>query len=605
MVKKHKVDFYPTDTSFFSDHFSIRRRRYGFVEYKSPIVFLPRSGSTFFNQLGRKHKILTSQDAVYINKSYFYRILIPTLLKPSPMKRFSKNSSVAVIILCLAVVSCTSKQVGPSLPRSTPEAEGVSSKAIITFLDSAATRRHEFHSFMFLRHGKVIAEGWWNPYAPELKHTLNSASKSFTSTAIGFAISEGKLSLDDKVVSFFPEYLPDTVGTNLSNLRIRDLLSMSTGMRREPLLTGDDIWVKSFLAMPVLTEPGKTYRYSSVASYMLSAIITKISGQKLIDYLKPRLFDPLQIEGMDWETDAYGINTGGWGLRLKTEDLAKFGQFYLQKGKWNGKQLLPKKWVEEATSVKIYQDARMSAGKRDSSNDGVQGYCYQFWRAKNNSYQANGANGQFVVVIPDKDAVVIFTADSPDMWGEIGMIWEFLFPALGEKALPADEVSANELKQRLADLALPIPPKNSNDAITSIVNGKTFTFAPNDKNIQSITLEFRDDLCLLRIKTDTAAFDFSFASGRWQMGETTKHGPSIFSQAKNNQNGLPPFKIAQAFTWSDDKTLELSLRYIENVSSEKIVISFGEIEKNKILFDNSSGQSRFRKINPLEGVMQK
>jgi CubicO group peptidase (beta-lactamase class C family) len=520
------------------------------------------------------------------------------------MKTFSKNLFFAAIILCFSAISCTEKPVGKSLPRSTPEAEGVSSKDIITFLDSIKVRRHEFHSFMYLRHGKVIAEGWWNPYGPELKHTLNSASKSFTSTAIGFAINEGKLSLDDQAASFFPEYLPDTISVNLSNMRIRNLLSMSTGTRREPPLNVDEIWIKGFLAQPVVNEPGSTYRYSSVASYMLSAIINKISGQKVVDYLKPRLFDPLQIEGMDWETDAYGINTGGWGLRLKTEDLAKFGQFYLQKGKWNGKQLLPKKWVEEATSVKIYQDPKMSASKRDSSNDGVQGYCYQFWRAKHDSYQVNGANGQFVVVIPDKDAVVVFTADSPDMWGEIGMIWDFLYPGMHKKSLPEDVASSNELKQRLAALALPIPSAKSNEPIAGKVSGKTFTFAENERHIQSISLEFRDDMCLLNMKTDTASFDFSFASGKWQIGETTKRGPSIFSQAKNNQNGLPPFKIAQAYTWLDDMTLELSLRYIENVSSEKIVIRFDELGKKKISFDPNSSQGRFRRTPPLEGVMQ-
>ena len=254
------------------------------------------------------------------------------------MKKILNRSSLIVIILCFTLVSCSNKQVGKSLPRSVPEAEGVSSGNIITFLDSAAASKYEFHSFMFLRHGKVIAEGWWNPYRPDLKHTLNSASKSFTSTAIGFAISEKKLSLDDQVAKFFPEYLPDTITVFLSKQRIRDLLSMSTGQRREPPLSGDEIWIKSFLAMPFINEPGTTYRYSSVASYMLSAIVQKVTGQKVIDYLAPRLFEPLAIEGMDWETDAYGINTGGWGLRLKTEDLAKFGQFYLQKGQWNGKQ---------------------------------------------------------------------------------------------------------------------------------------------------------------------------------------------------------------------------------------------------------------------------
>lgn len=520
------------------------------------------------------------------------------------MKDIFKWLSTGTILICFIIVSCSEKNAGNYLPRSIPEAEGVSSKHILAFLDSVAERRHELHSFMFLRHGKVIAEGWWNPYEPELKHTLNSVSKSFTSTAVGFAVSEGKLSLEDKVISFFPEYLPDTVSVNLSNLRIRDLLSMSTGMMREPPLNGDDIWIKSFLALPVLNEPGTTYRYSSVASYMLSAIITKVTGQKVIDFLKPRLFDPLQIAGMDWETDAYGINTGGWGLRLKTEDLARFGQFYLQKGKWNGKQLLPKEWIEEATSVKIYQNPEMSIAKRDSSNDAVQGYCYHFWRARHNSYQANGANGQFIVVIPDKDAVVVFTADSPDMWGEIGMIWEFLYPGIRDKALPEDKASSDELKHRLANLALPLPAGNSNDAIVSLISGKTFTFTQNDKNLQSINLEFRDDLCLLRMKTDTASFDFSFAAGRWQPGETTKHGPSIFSQAGNNQIGLPPFKIAQAYTWADDKTLELSLRYIENVSSEKIIIRFDEIDKGKILFEYIGAPSRFRKIPPLEGMME-
>jgi CubicO group peptidase (beta-lactamase class C family) len=520
------------------------------------------------------------------------------------MKKILNVSSFPVIILFLGLIACTDKPATISLPRSIPEAEGVSSKAIITFLDSAATSRFEFHSFMFLRHGKVISEGWWNPYGPDLKHTLNSASKSFTSTAVGFAIQEKKLNLDDKVISFFPEYLPDTVSVFLSQLRIRDLLSMSTGQRREPQLTGDEIWVKSFLAMPVLSEPGSVYRYSSVASYVLSAIVTKVTGQKVIDYLTPRFFEPLGIEGMDWETDAYGINTGGWGLRLKTEDLAKFGQFYLQKGKWNGKQLLPEKWIEEATSLKLYQRPEMTQSKRDSSRDDVQGYGYQFWRARNNSYMANGANGQFVLVIPDKDAVIVFTADSPDMFGELDLVWKYLYPGIQDEALPLDEISSADLKGRLASLALPVPVKNSNDAITSVISGKTFIFAQNDKNIQSISFRFKDDLILLNMKTDTAFFEFSFASGRWQTGETTKHGPSIFAQAKNNQNGLPPFKIAQAYTWIDDKTLELSLRYIENVQSEKIVVRFDEIEKNKILLEFKGSSSRFSKALPLEGVTQ-
>jgi hypothetical protein len=206
--------------------------------------------------------------------------------------------------------------------------------------------------------------------------------------------------------------------------------------------------------------------------------------------------------------------------------------------------------------------------------------------------------------MPDKDAVVIFTADSPDMWGELDMVWKYLYPGIQDKKLPPDEDSSNELKRRLASLALAIPEKNSNDAVASVISGKTFTFSQNDRHIQSISLQFKDDMWLLNLKTDTASFDFSFASGRWQHGETTKHGPSIFAQAKNNQNGLPAFKIAQAYTWSDDKTLELLLRYIENVQSEKIVIKFDEIGKKKILVDFRINNSRFNRGLPLEGVVQ-
>jgi len=180
------------------------------------------------------------------------------------MKNNLTASLFAVILLCLICISCMDKQADSSLPRSIPEAEGVSSKAIITFLDSAATGITEFHSFMIIRHGKVVAEGWWDPFRPDLKHTLYSASKSFTSTAVGLAVSENKLSINDKLISFFPEYLPDSVSPYLAELEIRDMLSMSTGQRRESSTMNDE-WVKAYLETPVDIEPGTRYRYSSLA----------------------------------------------------------------------------------------------------------------------------------------------------------------------------------------------------------------------------------------------------------------------------------------------------------------------------------------------------
>jgi CubicO group peptidase (beta-lactamase class C family) len=522
------------------------------------------------------------------------------------MKRILTRSTFAIIILSFAITSCTQKQVGKSLPRSVPEAEGVSSKAIITFLDSAAKNtKTEFHSFMFLRHGKVIAEGWWNPYAPDLKHTLYSTSKSFTATAVSLAIKEKKLSLDDKVISFFPNSLPDTVSPFLAELKIRDMLSMAVGQRREPanMQSQDSGWVRTFLAAPIEFKPGTRYNYNSMASFMMSAIVQKVTGEKVVDYLTPRLFVPLGIEGYDWETNPDGINTGGWGLRLKTEDLAKFGQLYIQKGKWNGKQILTKKWVKEATSLKIYQNPDMTQSKRDSSNDSMQGYCYQFWRARHNSYMANGAYGQFIMIMPDKDAIVVFTAESNDMWGELDMIWEYLYPGIADGKLMEDNASSDRLKQKLASLALPIPEKSDNEKLEAQISGKTFNFTENQRNLQGLTFQFKNGLCSVNLKNNAGSFDLSFASGKWQPGETTMHGPNLFSRAKGNQEGLPPFKIVGAYSWKEDQSLELILRYIESPHTERIICYFDK-KKIEVEFKDSNFPG-FGGTRPLiEGSMQ-
>ena len=180
-----------------------------------------------------------------------------------------------LVPILLLIVSGSCKNETPvtnSLPRSTPEAEGVSSEAIITFLDSAAASRQEFHSFMFLRHGRVIAEGWWNPYRSDLRHTLYSTSKSFTSTAVGFAINEKLLTVNDKVISFFPDQLPDTVSPFLADMTVKDLLTMSTGQFPEPtgaIRSAGPGWVKAFLAFPVKNDPGSTFLYNSMATFML------------------------------------------------------------------------------------------------------------------------------------------------------------------------------------------------------------------------------------------------------------------------------------------------------------------------------------------------
>ena len=326
-----------------------------------------------------------------------------------------------------------------SLPRA--EATPKMTKALNKYLEAVGKAEQDLHSVMVLQHGKVIAERWLSEGAWNKPHVMNSVSKTFTATAIGFAVSEGLLKVTDKVISFFPDKLPATISPNLEKLEIRHLLTMSGGHDTDPTgkvrqMEGAD-WVEAFLNTPFEHEPGTFFCYNSMGTYVLSAIVQKVTGQKVVDYLYPRLFRPLGIVGVHWEESPQGINCGGWGLYIRTEDMAKMGQFLLQKGQWNGKQLLPASWVEEATTTKV---ASVPAGVRPEkakelgltakNSDWVQGYGYQMWRCRHDAVRADGANGQYIILLPEKDAVIVTTAHIGDMQAEINLIWKYLLPAL-------------------------------------------------------------------------------------------------------------------------------------------------------------------------------
>jgi CubicO group peptidase (beta-lactamase class C family) len=365
--------------------------------------------------------------------------------KTTLKKRLLSSTGFALLLAALPG-ECAAAQ---SLPRSTPEAEGISSQAIVAFVEAADKNVNTFDSFMILRHGKVIAEGWWKPNAAEIPHVLNSVSKSFTSAAIGIAIHEHKLKLDDPVLKFFPADAPQDPSDNLKAMTARDLLMMAGGHDIEPKAVGGAPSVKQFLSQPVPHRPGTYFLYNTMGSYVLSAIVTKVIGQTALEYLKPRLFDPLGIENPRWDSSLEGNSLGGYGLYLRTEDIAKFGQLYLQKGKWNGKRLVPRKWVEQATSRQISNE---NEGHTQIGPDWKEGYGFQFWRCRNNAYRADGAGGQFIVMMPDQDVVVAITAASDNMQAELDAIWDHLLPAFQSKPLPPDPVGQEKLKDTVANL---------------------------------------------------------------------------------------------------------------------------------------------------------
>ncbi|MDR2148401.1 MAG: beta-lactamase family protein [Tannerella sp.] len=451
-----------------------------------------------------------------------------------------------------------------SLPRSTPEKEGVSSQGILDFIAAVEQSGQEWHSFVFLRHGKVVAEGWWNPYQPELKQTVYSTSKTFTSTAIGFAVSENLLSVDDKVISFFPDLLPDTVSPYLAQMSVKNLLSMTAGQNPEPFsITRGEEWAKHFLAYPVTDEPGTKFLYNSMVTYMLSAIVQKVTGERVLDYLRPRLFEPLAIRDIDWEISPEGINTGGWGLRVHTEDMAKLGLLYLQKGKWNGKQLLPESWIEEATTAKIVQKPDISPEEREK-DDWAQGYCYQIWRCRNNAFRADGAFGQFIVVMPDRDAVIAIQANESNMQKELSLVWDYLLPAMQDNDLPENKASETALKQKLASLA--IAPARGIDSDLQPLPGKGSAYQLVDGKI---SLRFGGDTCLL----DWMGKSLYFGKERWLAGETQKLPPNLIKNDASFRE-FPPFKTFGSYCWTDEQNLSLYLKYIETPHTQRVELNF-------------------------------
>ncbi len=334
-----------------------------------------------------------------------------------------------------------------SLPRSTPESQGVSSSQIRKFVEAADQKVHTLHSFMLVRHGQVVAEGWWRPESAEKPHVLWSLSKSFTSTAVGMAVAEGKFSIDDPVLKFFPEDAPATPSDKLKAMRVRDLLTMSTGHQDEAKVKEitDQTWVKTFLNHPVPHKPGAHFQYNTPATFMLSAIVQKTTGQTVVEYLKPRLFDPLGIENPQWDANPEGISIGGYGLHVRTEDIAKFGQLYLQQGKWNGKQLLTPEWIAMATSKQVSNGS-------DPVKDWDQGYGFQFWRCRHNAFRGDGKDGQFCIVMPEQDAVIAITAHTGDMQSELNLVWDFLLPAFADKPLPENPDEQAKLQETLGKL---------------------------------------------------------------------------------------------------------------------------------------------------------
>lgn len=445
-----------------------------------------------------------------------------------------------VLVLVLVLAGTASLlQAASALPRSAPEAQGVSSTAMLEFVNALDGKIDGLHSLMVVRHGQVIAEAWWKPYDADHNHVLYSLSKSFTSTAVGFAVAEGKLSLDDPVLKFFPDDAPADPSNNLKAMRVRDLLIMSTGHQDEPPVAPDVVSAKSFLAHPVPHLPGTHFKYNTAATFMQSAIVQKVSGQTVLDFLRPRLFEPLGIEHPVWDTNFEGVSLGGYGLRVRTEDLAKFGQLYLQRGSWNGKALQSDTWVAMAT-------AKQTSNGSNPNSDWNQGYGFQFWRCRHNAYRGDGAFGQYCLIMPEQDAVVAITSGVKDMQAVLNLIWDLLLPALQPRALAVDPAAAQHLENKLASLQVRPAQGAATSALADQILNRKIVFPANDQKLESVKISSADGGKSLTLAARVNGQDVSVPCGHleWKKGRAPLLGGPLAQ--------FPDEPTAGTFAWSAD-----------------------------------------------------
>jgi CubicO group peptidase (beta-lactamase class C family) len=429
------------------------------------------------------------------------------------------------------------------LPRSTPAAEGVDPAAVRSLVDRL-DRLGAVHSVMVLRHGRVIAEGWWHPHTADRPHTMFSVSKSFTSTAVGTAVHEGLLTLDDKVLDLLPDDAPADPSENLRAMRVRDLLTMTTGhgvstmegIDRTISLPGSS-WARAILAQPVDHEPGTRFVYNTGATYLLSAILHRLTGERLLDYLTPRLLAPLGITHAEWEQDPDGIDTGGYGMSITTEEMAAFGQLYLQGGVWEGKQLVPAEWVAAATVKQVEN------GPSDWP-DWNQGYGYQFWQCRHGAYRADGAFGQYVMVWPEKDMVVVTTSGLSDLPSVPDAVWDTLLPDDAWVTPTAAAVPAPEDADGAAplELALRTPAGAESSPVEESLLGVTYDLEPNPRGFSTLTLgRDADGRTEVTFTAEGSDLVVRFGHEEWSPGICSLEGT--------------PADVATAAAWTDELTL--------------------------------------------------
>lgn len=456
-----------------------------------------------------------------------------------------------------------------------PEAIDIKAEGITGFLDAVKKNGLELHSMKVIRHGKCCASAWFDPYGPDILHPVYSFSKSLTAAAIGFAWQEGILSLDEKLVDIFPEYCPEQPSDNLKEVTLHHLLTMSCGQETE--IDGSKAsWISDFLHHSFPHRPGTWYQYNSVGTNMLAAVLAKKTGESLMDFLKPRLLEPLGIDPVFCYRlhDEYQTCCGGGGMKLTTEGMARFTYFMLHKGEWEGKKLLSG-WYEMAASKQIETAGDAEGHVKEWAN----GYGYQCWMGTlPGSFRADGAYGQFGFVFPSLDLIVITTSATEQTQTLVDCLYEHLLPAV----CPDGELKKEketDLTDVLSGLRIPgllscrnpemeiristgtyeadeSEPGKRMNSLETLIGGAGLWYLPEEPSITDMHFAFDADSVTWTVlageeKKITAALDGSFAISR-----------------------IGDISYAASARWRSLTALELEIRRIDAISGVRLIFRF-------------------------------
>lgn len=473
------------------------------------------------------------------------------------------------------------------IPRAeSPESVGVSSAVVKEFLEGMKDAGLEYHSLFITRHGKVAVEFYNKPFCATAPHTMYSASKTWCATAIGLAIDEGFFSLDSRVIDIFPEYRPEKKEPYLEKLTIEHLLTMSAGKGINLLEDKSKIdWLKQFFKSPWKFEPGTDFLYVNENVYMQASIIKRVTGLTVLQFLKHRLFDPMAIELPFWETDEFGTEAGGWGLYIKTEDLAKLMLCYSQKGVLNGRQILPVWWTEKATQAQVDNGANVALNCSA-------GYGYCIWRCGSikNAYRADGMFGQFGIVLEDYDATITITAAVAMEEESLEYIFKHFPRAFFDETKEVPDTVPN-WKKYLRSFSVDTPMASKHFPMENSLRGKTILIT-NNRLLQTIGFPLSVlPIAVTYMTTDKAgnpdkfqlAFSDSMLKIRWTEGDeinTVYCGMDGKMRGGTIKLGKIEYDVCAYAYWESERVLEVHIRPYTTIA--KRILRFEFDSENKV-----------------------